>query len=216
MNYIFDKFIFLYKNIDPVGIDVNKIFYLPNPLPFQHKKNISFDKKNKEVIYVGRINANKGVYEILNAWVNCKNNDDWILRYIGDGPDKESLIKLVNKRKICNIFFTNGTNDVSGFYESSSIFITASQVEGFGLTTIEAMSRGCSVISTKNHGANYLIDHMKTGILVNGNDINKLSEALDLLIQDRELREKISINSFYYSKKFNIDSIGLVWDKILS
>lgn len=87
--------------------------------------------------------------------------------------------------------------------------------EGFGLSLIEARSQGCALISTKTNGGKKLIDDHENGLLVNINDENDLAEKIELLITDKNLRNKLISNGYLVAANYNIEKIAENWKDIL-
>ncbi len=77
------------------------------------------------------------------------------------------------------------------FYQKIDIFVAPSRYESFGLIYVEAMIFGKPCIGTYAGGIPEVITHNETGLLVPVNDVEKLSEALSLLIEDASLRQTL-------------------------
>jgi glycosyltransferase involved in cell wall biosynthesis len=77
--------------------------------------------------------------------------------------------------------------------------------EPFGTVVCEAMSRGKPVIATKPGGHTDMVIHGETGLLVNRGDIDDLAAAMQLLITDAELRERLGLAASVRAKEFTTD-----------
>lgn len=216
LNKTFNKVIFLYKDEEQYEINREKIIFISNPLPFKHVDFIDYSKKENIVLNVGRMTREKGIFELVDAWGMYEEKGNWRLWFVGNGPDKEKLIQYCNDKKISGVDFFDGTPDVEKFYERASIFVSASWADGFGLTTIEAMSRGCASISTKTLGGKYLIQNNINGLLVEVKSISMISNAINELIQDQQKRTQLGEAGFRYSKIYDIKKIGEQWNEILN
>ena len=60
------------------------------------------------------------------------------------------------------------------------------------------------------------VRHMETGILVKPGDISQLAEAIEMMLADGGLRNKLSENAYRYAQSFSWDSTAEVIAKILS
>jgi glycosyltransferase involved in cell wall biosynthesis len=83
------------------------------------------------------------------------------------------------------------------------------------MTIMESMSCKSCVISTKTGGGKKLIDNSKTGLLFDIGDSDKLSKLIIMLIEDKEIREKLATNAFEYIKRYEIENIAKKWDAVL-
>lgn len=190
--------------------------FIYNPISFECQEKHNYTSKN--IIAVGRLSEAKGFDMLIKAFsIVNKEKRDWTLKIVGDGPEKMNLIKIIEKYNLKdNVFLVGPSNNVKDHYLESSIFISSSRWEGFGLVVIEAMECGLPVIAFENSGPKEIIDKDGVnGILVNKNDINKLAENIILLIDNEEKRKNISIQSKKRAQDFNIKKIIFEWEKIL-
>ncbi len=68
---------------------------------------------------------------------------------IGDGPEKNNLVKITTELKLSrNVFFESWTNDPCSYYKTADLFLITSNYEGYGMSIIEARACGLSVVST--------------------------------------------------------------------
>lgn len=96
-------------------------------------------------------------------------------------------------------------HQIANIYRNSDIFISTSWWEGFGLPPLEAMACGCSVITSDSGGINeYAVNHLNC-LIYPPKDIEQLKQKLILLIEKKELREKLIYQGFLTVKKFNWD-----------
>jgi len=119
-------------------------------------------------IYVGRLSPEKNIKMLINTFCEVKKNEnskDWGLIIVGDGPQKEELLKLVNNLELENdVFFIGAKSwkEVVDFYTISDVFILPSISEPWGLVVNEAMICGLPVIVSKRCGSYW--DLVKEGI----------------------------------------------------
>jgi glycosyltransferase involved in cell wall biosynthesis len=73
-------------------------------------------------------------------------------------------------------------------FGAADVFVLPSLGECFGIASVEAMAASLPVVATAVGGAGDIVDHGTTGFLIQPNSSRDLSEALDRLIGDRELR----------------------------
>ncbi|NRT70245.1 glycosyltransferase family 4 protein [Clostridium beijerinckii] len=201
----------LYKEKLNVNCDV-----IYNPLSFHSE--VKSKCNNKSIIFVGRLVEAKGIDLLIEAFsiVHQKKND-WILKIVGDGPDRKKVIKYIDKYNLKdNVILVGMSDDVKQHYIESSIFVSSSRWEGFGLAITEAMECGLPVISFANSGPREIINQNNiNGILLKNNDVYKLAEVIIDLIENKEKRIKISKESLKRASDFKLDRIVDKWNEIL-
>ena len=90
----------------------------------------------------------------------------------------------------------------NAIYNNASIFVAASESEGFGLTVGEAMICGCAVACTDNGGFSMMISNDRTGLLSPVYDHQKLAENIIKLIENNELRIELAKNGSEFIRQF--------------
>ena len=103
----------------------------------------SFEKKQKEVIYLGRIDYNqKRVYRVIDTWVKLEAKfPDWKLTIVGDGVERKNIERQVADYGLKRVSF-EGFQQPKPYYERASILLLTSEYEGFPLVLAECMSFG--------------------------------------------------------------------------
>ena len=140
--------------------------------------------------FVGRINRDKGVNELLASFKKLKNNSVNSKLFVVGLADREEEIDptLLNWAKNSkDIFFTGVTENTEKYYAAFDVFVLPSYREGFGSTIIEAESMGIPVITTNIPGPSEAIIDKKTGILVEPKNTDELFNAFELLYQNHNL-----------------------------
>lgn len=203
------------KNIYKQKLGVNcEVIY--NPLSFYSNEKSKCE--NKSIIFVGRLSEQqKGLDLVIQAF-NLVHNEkkDWILKIVGDGPDRDKLIEHINRYNLIdNVILVGKSDNVKKHYLDASIFISSSRWEGFGLVITEAMECGLPVISFANSGPKEIIDNNGVnGILVPCYDVNKLAYNIIELINNKEKRKKISEQSIIRAQCFKIEKLLLQWERL--
>lgn len=197
-----------------LGIDCRVIY---NPLSFESDiKSLCCEKK---IIFVGRlVEQQKGLDLLIEAFkIVYKVKNDWILNIIGDGVDREKLINNIKKYNLQNNVILIGQSDnVKEHYLKSSIFVSTSRWEGFGLVITEAMECGLPIVSFDNSGPKEIINKPNiNGILVKNHNVAQLANEIIKLIEDDKKRKSISIESIKRAKNFNVNYIIKQWIEII-
>ncbi len=103
-----------------------------------------------------------------------------------------------------SVTFRGHTDNVYTEYEHNDILIVASEMEGFGRVTVEAMATGMVVIGRNSGGTSEIIQHEKNGFLFN--DEKEIVTSIENLIKDNNFASSIgaSANEDVY-KKYNLE-----------
>lgn len=153
-------------------------------------------KKSEEYISIitcGRlINKIKGFDRLIK--IHKRLLDEGIsnkLYILGEGPDKEKLLKLISELDIENTCFLLGFhNNPYKYYKSADLFVCSSFVEGFSTAVTEALILGLPVVSTDVSGAYELLGkNNEYGVVCNKED-EALFDVVKKLCSSRELLEK--------------------------
>ena len=80
-------------------------------------------------------------------------------------------------------------------YNSSKVFFSTSKWEGWGLTPMEAMACGCSVVAVKNQGIAEFLKNNKNAFIINGKNKIAATEKITKLLKNESLGEKFLLES---------------------
>lgn len=181
-----------------------------NPLEFDHADGQRFRRRYDIpdlplVSFIGRKINGKGVDTLIKAMrLVWEQERDVQLALVGpDGGSSvvhEQLMKLslLEKAKTFNInhFRDEEKKDI---FAASDIFAMPSNVDSFGLTYLEAWRSGVPVIACRETPQESFMQHGKDALLVDYGHVQKLAEAILLLLKDRDLRLRLGQNG---QKKF--------------
>lgn len=191
-------------------IDSKRIY---NPLSFNSEKKSNLD--NNTILFVGRlVEKQKGLDLLIKAFnIVAQKNKNWVLKIVGEGPDKNKLIKMIDEYNLNDrIILENFTNDIKKHYLDSTIFVSSSRWEGFGLVLTEAMECGLPVISFANSGPNEIINKNNVnGILVEKDNFESLAYNIINLIENKNEILKFSNESIRRAKDYSLESIVNNW-----
>jgi len=164
-----------------------------------HKDYIAkeYAKNNKVIIGSTKYFESKyGLKNLINAFYTLsKKYNNIELRLYGGGSEKDEMYKLIEKLDIadrCLIGDKVKYEDIARLLSSFDIYVmpSISDSETFGVSALEASATGIPVVGTRVGGIPEVVIHERTGILVEKNNIYSLIEALEKLIESKELRIK--------------------------
>jgi glycosyltransferase involved in cell wall biosynthesis len=172
--------------------------------------------KKKQVVTVGRLSKAKGHIILIRAFA-LVSNLDWELHIIGDGPERKFLEDEAEKLKIGGrVIFHGHLKDFKHILAESSIFVLPSLFEGFPNALLEAMSVPLPCISSDCvAGPSDIIKHNINGFLFETEDFNSLAKIMCILIEDGELRLRISNEAFKIRDTYEFKKIGNFYLKFL-
>jgi glycosyltransferase involved in cell wall biosynthesis len=195
------------KDIVAKKTRAKNIRVIPNPVNAMDAKGFS---KNKQIVSVGRLSKEKGHLILLRAFSKIKHKD-WSLHLVGDGPERALLEEKANSLGVSDrVVFHGHLKDFSQILGESEIFVLPSFYEGFPNALLESMSIPLACISSNCvAGPSDIIKHGKNGLLVEPGNVDELAQAIDLLISDKEMREKLANEAYKVREKYQFDKIAL-------
>lgn len=133
--------------------------------------------------YVGRLSAEKGVMEIVEAFCQLPVFSQKLnLILIGEGYQKDELIEYIREHNCTErVYFLGAKSNPYPYIRKSDVILCASHKESFGLVVLESLIMGKCVVSTCCGGPEELIINNKTGYLVK--DYNEFYDKLLQLYQ---------------------------------
>lgn len=184
---------------------------IPNFSPYSITSQKKHESKN--IIAVGRLTDEKNYIHSIKAWERIyKKVPDWRLDIYGDGEQKDLLHDYIKSNKILNIHIHDSTPNIADIYSKANFFLMSSKNEGLPMVLIESQSFGLPIISYDcPHGPRNIIENGVNGFLVENQNIEKLSEAMFILISNKKLQEKMSENSLINAKKYEPKEIINTW-----
>jgi len=134
--------------------------------------------------------------------------EEVVWHIIGDGPFRPEYEAMARDAGIAeNVVFAGRIEDVAGYLERMQVGVLCSDSEGFSNALLEYMLKGCACVATDVGGNSEAIEHERTGLLVPPDDVAALAAALERLITDLPLRQRLTASARRFAEtQFN-------WDK---
>lgn len=176
------------------------------------KKRYNLKENDKIILYVGRIAQEKSIDKIIEALaiIKKKGSNNVKLLIVGEGPALDELRQLVRSLQIEEeVIFTGvvSNKEIRHYYKIAYLFAIASTSETFGIVIIEALASGIPVLAVRAPGAVDILTDGLDGLLVD-DDVEKFANALDKIIREPELRERLSQGALKTSERYSIDIVS--------
>ena len=180
--------------------------------------------KTPRLITVSRFDKRKNHEKIIMALRNLKQKyPDIVYICIGYGDEEENIKSLVKELDLGGqvMFFKDIGDDLkNALIAKSNIFVMPSiihktSVEGFGIAYVEAAQYGVASLGGKDGGASDAIEHEKTGLICDGNNLDDIYSSLDSMIENKKYHV-LGKNAKEYVSKFQWEKIVEEYKKILN
>jgi glycosyltransferase involved in cell wall biosynthesis len=132
---------------------------------------------------VGHLTAQKGIHTLLYALANLRDSENTVCTIIGDGPEREGLLRLTHDLKIIHrVRLIGARENAAELMGAFDVLVLPSHYEGMPNVIMEAMAHGLPIIATDVGDVNKLVIHGITGFLVAPESEEELSKAIDDLL----------------------------------
>jgi glycosyltransferase involved in cell wall biosynthesis len=211
-----EKFLNHYRELQPRR-NLEKLRVIANPLIINSKK-INFEKKQKTILFVGRISEfQKRISLIIEIWkiiINSKKYENWNLKIVGDGEDLKYIKEKA--RNLDRIYF-EGKQKAENYFEEASIFFMTSAFEGFPMTLVESLQRACIPIAMDSFlSLGDIIKNNENGIISPNNDVLAFAKNAMLLMDNEQMRKSMGENGIKFVEKFSVKVIVKEWEKLFN
>lgn len=210
-----DKIVFVTSDDCRKYLFKNKCITIYNPAMYSSFSN--YDNRHKTIITIAPHTRwhSKGLDILLKVWAKIAYmNPDWDLKIYGRIYHEipEELTKLTPERAL----WASWTDNIDEVLQKASIFILASRSEGCPNSLIEAMSQGCACIVTDCEGEpKEMIDNDVDGLVAKSENIDDIAQKLQMLIDDENLRRRLSAGAIEKAKQFDKNVFFAKWDKLI-
>ncbi len=190
-------------HIDGVGLDTHKF------------ETVTVDRRAKRaelgvgeddilVLSVGELQTRKNHEPVVRAIAAMKNPH---IKYIicGRGELYDHLLRVAKETGLGeNLTLTGHRYDIGEILKSSDIFVHPSQREGLGIAPLEAMAAGLPLVTSDVQGIKDYVINDETGYVLKPMDVEGYRKAIEKLIQNPDLREKIGKHNMEAVRKYDI------------
>lgn len=207
----------------PHGIDLQQ-FRIKNSTPAGGQAELRMRIKNSElkILFVGRLVKEKGIWELLNAvkelsitYPNIK------LIMVGRGPEEREIRRWIKENGLDQAIELKGIisyGEMPSVYQQADIFVLPSKQtknwqEQFGMVLLEAMACGLAIVTTKSGAIEETVG--QSALLVPPGDDQELKQAIEQLIKNRQLAERLGRQGRQRAKNlFDRKKVAALIDRI--
>lgn len=133
---------------------------------------------------------------------------------VGHGWDKEMLIEMAEKLGLIDYSFEGHSDTPMDYYSRAMVFMMTSDVEGWGMTLIEAMSAGCVPVAMNCFSAlSEIVVDRENGMIVSKDDIQGMVTATQYVIAHFN---EMSVQARESVKRFDVETIVNKWEELFN
>lgn len=209
----FDKFVVLTREDAGYWGNLPNLEVIPNAA-LSHPE-VPEDHETHRVIAVGRLDYQKGFDRLLKAWAMLPGalREDWHLDIFGQGEWQAMLERMIDELGITSsATICKPTNAIFNEYAKSAFIVMSSHYEGFPMVLVEAMSCGLpGVCFGFKCGPRDIISDGENGLILPEGDIEALAGAMEKIMKDGKLREKMSLKAKEVTEWYSEETVMNQW-----
>ncbi len=185
------------------GVDLSN--FKPGKASAEIYQKYGIDNKKKTVLYVGRVDPEKKVGLVVEAFLRA-NLDNAQMVVVGDGVDRLRLERLYKTKKDVKFLGRVVGSDLYELYKVGDVFVTASEIETQGIVLIEAAATGLPLIAVdKGAVAEVCLDE-ENGFLCEPGSVAEIAAAIKKILSDDKLRKEFSKKSLEIAKEHDFET----------
>ncbi len=182
------------------GVAASRLYFLPNVVDTERfRPSNRALEKSVTVVAVGRLVKEKRLDRFISVLGRLRTDFHLNVRGLIVGPScpmRDLRPELENQARILGLFpagvqFVGGISDIRSIYNQAAVCVLTSDWEGTPNVLLEAMACGLPIVATRVGGVSEIVEHQRTGFLVDPDDLESLAVALAELVKNRELRTEM-------------------------
>jgi D-inositol-3-phosphate glycosyltransferase len=210
----------------PPGVDTGRFYAIAAD---EAKEYVGIPVEKRMVLFVGRIEALKGIDTLLHAMSGLQaegviDPDGVCLSIIGGEADERTEELSAEMRRLTTLSEELGLSGIVRFlgqrdqdslpyyYSAADVVVVPSHYESFGLVALEAMACGVPVVASETGGLAFLIKDGETGFHVPAGDVGALQSRLRTIMEDDILRQRLGRQAASYAQGYDW---AIISDQIL-
>lgn len=196
------------------SVKASKVLVIPNGIDLEEIEKSS--KKIKEINKapvigtVGNLYKLKGQKYLIQAMKGVVERFPFAtLEIIGEGPERADLDTLIEESKLeRHVTLLGQKSNIYEYMKHWDLFVLPSLSETFGITILEAYAAGVPVVATKTGGITDIVEHKKSGLLVESKNPKALSDAIIEILDHPAEASKLKHGGLERVKHFD-------WNKVI-
>ncbi len=171
-----------------------------------------------ELLYIGNLTAGKRLDRLIEAVsVLRRRRSDFVLRLVGDGPERDRLAQLAANLDVADVVCFEGfrqREEIPKYLAAARCFVFPSEYDVWGLVLVEAMAAGLLCISSILAGATVdIIQDGETGFAVDFAEADTVADRMEWVLQNPEDAERIGRNASEFVEReasLGVSALGIV------
>jgi glycosyltransferase involved in cell wall biosynthesis len=173
------------------GVDLTR--FRPSPIKrSRYRAQINCSEHECLLVFLGRLNRDKGVFDLVEAFQRSSACDSSRLILVGPSENQtEQLIRSRIPSGNTRIILAGETSSPEDVLAACDIFCLPSYREGFGSSVLEAAAVGLPAIVSRIYGLSDAVVDGETGVFHEPGNVDELSRSIDLLVADPLYRQRL-------------------------
>ena len=177
------------------GVNLNR-FKFNSEVKQAFRGKIGLDENDKILLFLGRMNKDKGIFDLVEAFHLVVNDID-NLHLVFVGLDEQKIETTLSESGQLHpyIHFIGSTSEPEKWLSIGDVFCLSSYREGFGNSVIEAAAVGLPAITSRIYGLTDAVVEGQTGLMHQVGNINEIVVIIKQLVIDKKLRDRLGENA---------------------
>ncbi|MEJ3716764.1 glycosyltransferase family 4 protein [Paenibacillus polymyxa] len=200
------------------GIPLDRIAVKPN---FVHHQTVKakYDPNDRYLLFVGRISAEKGVRNLLQAWSQLEDRGGLRLVIIGDGPEKAKLAAAHQQEDIRFLGKQDGDTVLDCMSRAMYVMVPSIWYEGFPMTIVESYSVGTPVLCSRIGALEEVVEDGVTGFHFQHDDLENIKTVIRRAVAYENyaaMRQKVAQNyAAHYTEEVNVKQLLAIYSEAM-
>nr|WP_217484703.1 glycosyltransferase family 4 protein [Paenibacillus polymyxa] len=200
------------------GIPLDRIAVKPNFIHHQTVK-AKYDPNDRYLLFVGRISAEKGVRNLLQAWSQLEDRGGLRLVIIGDGPQKAELAAAYSQEDIRFLGKQDGDTVLDCMSRAMYVMVPSIWYEGFPMTIVESYSVGTPILCSRIGALEEIVEDGVTGFHFQHDDLENIKTVIRRAVAYENyaaMRQKVAENyAAHYTEEVNVKQLLAIYSEAM-